>query len=200
MKINVKHLGVRAKIKIEDGTEYREKDEETGEGFIFAKQMTRMMKINREVRSKLKIKIRVKIKIKIKMRIQIKKEREAEREREWFGEHVLHPTLCVNPLVRRFLSHGAMSIRHGMLAPTVSIQTQWAPNCAEEEEDQIVDVLVPQIMEDAARSFPRSTSQSGRSSRLSTCPLPRFRRLSRFPRSLRKSTLQSALLNKLWTC
>ena len=27
------------------------------------------------------------------------REREKEREREWFGEHLLHPTLCIKPFV-----------------------------------------------------------------------------------------------------
>ena len=27
------------------------------------------------------------------------REREVQREREWFGEHLLHPTLCIKPFV-----------------------------------------------------------------------------------------------------
>ena len=90
---------------------------------------------------------------------KVRREGEGGRERERAQER----EKALNPLVRRFLSHGAMSIRHGMLAPTVSTQTQWAPSCQRaalwsylaEEEDQIVDVPVPQIMEDAAEIIPK---------------------------------------------
>ena len=87
-----------------------------------------------------------------------------EGEREWFGEHVLHPTL------RQIL----WCVDSSLMEPCRYDMGCWRPLCPyrhsgrrasrwaalwshlTEEEDQIVDVPVPQIMEDAAEIIPKA--------------------------------------------
>ena len=100
--------------------------------------------------------------------MRVKRVKSVKRvKREHFGRlvHYWPPALLFpsNFVRSRFLSHGAMSIRHGMLAPTVPVQAQvgaaqpdglqsWRLLEEQEEEElheriveQNVDVPVPQI-------------------------------------------------------
>ena len=100
------------------------------------------------------------------------RKREKERKREWFGEHLLHPTLCVKSFgveqqlrdLRRALQRRAAAVmwRDGVPVPQVVKGTLETMT----ERTQLVDVTVPQTMEElqeriSERMYEQTVDQPG---------------------------------------